>query len=69
MTKLLRKNTKFDWSDECQKSMDELKKRLTSALVLTLPSSCGGYVVYSDASHKELRCFLMQHEKVIAYIS
>ena len=68
MTRLLRKNIKFDWNKECQKSMNELKKRLTSALILTLPSSGGGYVIYSDASHKGLGCILMQHEKVIAYI-
>ena len=69
MTKLLRKNVKFERTDECQKSLKKLKKRLTSALVLTLPSNGEGYVIYSDASHKGLGCVLMQHRKVIAYVS
>ncbi|KAJ8771140.1 hypothetical protein K2173_023465 [Erythroxylum novogranatense] len=52
MTKLLRKNQKFIWTDECQKSFEELKHRLTSAPVLILPSGDEGYTVYSDASRK-----------------
>ncbi|KAJ8764398.1 hypothetical protein K2173_006138 [Erythroxylum novogranatense] len=52
MTKLLRKNQKFIWTDECQKSFEELKHKLTSAPVLILPSGDEGYTVYSDASRK-----------------
>ena len=37
--------------------------------MLAIPSSSGGFVVYSDASHQGLGCILMQHEKVIAYAS
>jgi hypothetical protein len=33
MTKLLEKNKAFEWTKECQTSFEELKKRLTSALV------------------------------------
>ena len=47
----------------------ELKRRITSALILTLPSSSGGFVIYSDASGSELGCVLMQHGKVVAYAS
>ncbi|KAJ4704868.1 Retrotransposon protein, putative, Ty3-gypsy subclass [Melia azedarach] len=50
-------------------SFQELKKRLTSAPVLTLPSGTEGFVVYSDASRQGLGCVLMQHGKVIAYAS
>ena len=35
--------------------------------VLIIPSSIGGFVIYSDASHKGLGCVLMQNGKVVAY--
>ena len=38
LTKLTRKEEKFVWLEACQKSLDELKQKLTSALVLTLMS-------------------------------
>ena len=69
LTQLTRKNKKWVWSEECEKSFQELKRRLTTALVLTLPSGTKGFMVYSDASGKGLGCVLMQHGKVIAYAS
>ena len=38
LTKLTRKEEKFVWSEACQQSFNELKQKLTSAPVLTLPS-------------------------------
>ena len=37
MTSLLEKNAKFVWTEQCQASFEELKKRLTTAPVLVLP--------------------------------
>ena len=67
LTKLTRKEEKFIWSEACQQSFDELKRKLTSAPVLTFPSGQDGYTVYCDASRQGLGCVLMQHENVIAY--
>ena len=69
LTKLLRKNVKFVWNEECQCSFDELKACLTSASVLTLPVMGLEYVVYSNASKNGLGCVLMQQGKVVAYAS
>ncbi|XP_071695126.1 uncharacterized protein [Rutidosis leptorrhynchoides] len=69
LTKLLRKGENFVWTEERQKSFDELKKRLVSAPILALPSGSGGFQIYSDASKHGLGCVLMQHGKVIAYAS
>ena len=69
LTKLTRKDVKYDWVDACQKSFDELKGRLTSAPVLALPNGRDGFVVYSDASRQGLGCVLMQNDRVIAYAS
>ena len=69
LTKLTRKEEKFIWSEACQNSFDELKQRLTTAPVLTLPSGSEGFTVYCDASKQGLGCVLMQHDRVIAYAS
>nr|GEX09963.1 putative reverse transcriptase domain-containing protein [Tanacetum cinerariifolium] len=69
LTKLMRKGKKFVWNEEWEKSFKELKKRLVSAPILTLPSGSGGFQIYSDVSKKGLGCVLMQHGKVIAYAS
>ncbi|GKA26473.1 putative reverse transcriptase domain-containing protein [Tanacetum coccineum] len=60
---------KFVWNEEREKSFEELKQRLVSSPILTLPSGSGGFQIYSDASKKGLGCVLMQHGKVIAYAS
>ncbi|XP_059626198.1 uncharacterized mitochondrial protein AtMg00860-like [Cornus florida] len=51
LTKLTRKEVKFVWGEECQRSFEELKKKLTSAPVLTIPCGGEGFVIYTDASH------------------
>ena len=69
MAKLTQKITKFQLSETCEKRFKELKKRLTSALVLTLPKGTQGFVVYCNASRVGLGCVLMQNDKIIAYAS
>ncbi|GKA79543.1 retrotransposon protein, putative, ty3-gypsy subclass [Tanacetum coccineum] len=69
LTKLMRKGEKFVWNEEQEKSFEELKRRLISSPVLTLPSRTCGYQIYSDASKKGLGCVLFQHGKFIAYAS
>nr|GFD37348.1 hypothetical protein [Tanacetum cinerariifolium] len=48
----MRKGEKFIWNEEREKSFEELKQRVVSAPVLTLPSGSGGFQIYSDASKK-----------------
>ncbi|WVZ52559.1 LOW QUALITY PROTEIN: hypothetical protein U9M48_003607 [Paspalum notatum var. saurae] len=67
MTALLEKNIKFQWTSACQKAFEELKKRLTTAPVLTFPDMHKPFSVYCDASRLGLGCVLMQEGKVIAY--
>ena len=50
MTELLKKDTKFKWTEECEASFQELKKRLVTALVLILPDQTKDFEVYCDAS-------------------
>ncbi|KAA0063140.1 ty3-gypsy retrotransposon protein [Cucumis melo var. makuwa] len=51
------------------RSFQELKQKLVSAPVLTVPDGSGSFVIYSDASKKGLGCVLMQQGKVVAYAS
>ncbi|GMI67673.1 hypothetical protein HRI_000436600 [Hibiscus trionum] len=69
LTKLLRKDVIFEWSEKQQRSFDQLKQALTHALVLIQPESGKEFIVYSDASHSGLGCVLMQEGNVIAYAS
>jgi hypothetical protein len=69
MTWLLEKNKEFDWTKECQANFEELKKRLTSALVLILPDITKTFDIYCDASRQGLGCVLMQDGKVVSYAS
>ncbi|KAA3466404.1 DNA/RNA polymerases superfamily protein [Gossypium australe] len=50
MTKLLQKDVKFEWSEKCQQSFDQLKALLTEAPVLVQPESDKEFVIYSDTS-------------------
>ena len=67
MTRLTRKEVKFDWDDPCEEAFQELKRRLTSAPILIVPERGQGYTVYSDASKARLGCVLMQSARVVAY--
>ncbi|XP_048448087.1 uncharacterized protein LOC103926898 [Pyrus x bretschneideri] len=69
LTRLTRKDVKFEWDDRCEQSFQQLKRCLTQAPVLALPDDNGDFEVYSDASLNGLGCVLMQHGRVIAYAS
>jgi hypothetical protein len=69
MTQLLKKDKKFEWTEACEKSFQELKERLTTAPVLVVPDVHQIFEIYCDASRKGLGCVLMQEGKVVAYAS
>nr|ABA97778.2 retrotransposon protein, putative, Ty3-gypsy subclass [Oryza sativa Japonica Group] len=69
MTQLLKKEEKFICSAECNRSFEELKRRLVSAPVLILPDQTKDFQVYCDASRQGLGCVLMQDGKVVSYAS
>ncbi|KAA0032041.1 DNA/RNA polymerases superfamily protein [Cucumis melo var. makuwa] len=60
---------KFEWSKKCEHSFQELKKRLVTTPILTLPVTGKEYVIYCNASRQGLSCVLMQEGKVIVYAS
>ena len=50
LTKLTQKGVKYEWSEACERSFQELKKRLASAPVLISPFGTEGFAVYCDVS-------------------
>jgi ribonuclease HI len=69
LTSLLEKDKKFVWSEACQNSFEELRKRLTTVPVLAMPDVHKGFDIYCDASKQGLGCVLMQEGHVITYAS
>ena len=63
MTELLKKDKKFEWTEACETSFQELKKQLVSAPVLCLPDIEKDFQVYCDASRHGLGSVLMQGAK------
>ncbi|KAI3695424.1 hypothetical protein L1987_78421 [Smallanthus sonchifolius] len=69
LTKLTRKEVKYEWGPTQNNAFEELKTRLTQAPVLALPEGNEDLVVYSDTSGQCLGCVLMQRGKVTDYVS
>ena len=67
MTRLIRKQVKFEWNDLCEQAFQELKKRLTSTPILIVPKRGQRYKMYCDASKDGLGCVLMQSRRVVAF--
>jgi hypothetical protein len=66
---LLAKGETFEWTPRHEASFQELKKRLTTAPVLTMPDMEKLFSIYYDASGQSLRCVLMQDNHVVVYAS
>jgi hypothetical protein len=69
MTELLEKDKKFERTSACEASFQELKKRLTTALILVMPDMEKPFSIYYDVSGQGLGCVLMQDGHVVAYAS
>ncbi|KAK1615455.1 hypothetical protein QYE76_020972 [Lolium multiflorum] len=64
MTQLLKKDKKFEWTEKCEESFQQLKLRLTTAPILIMPDITKPFDVYCDASKIGLGCVLMQEGKI-----
>jgi hypothetical protein len=69
MTRLLEKGREFKWTQDCQDSFEEVKKRLTTVLDLVLPDLSKKFDIYCDVSRRGLGCVMMQDGQVVFYAS
>lgn len=72
LTNLLKTDTNFTWTDECQHAFNSLKDALTSAPILMYPNMNKQFILTTDASGKAIGYILGQlddqkRERVIAY--
>jgi hypothetical protein len=69
ITKLLKKGTKYVWSEDCDEAFQTLKKLLITSPVLAQPDITKSFDVYCDASGTGLGCVCMREGRVISYSS
>jgi hypothetical protein len=60
MENLLRKDTKYQWNDECQHGLDTLKEKMVTAPILVFPDWEKTFHVHVDASTITLGAILAQ---------
>jgi hypothetical protein len=60
MEKLLKKDIKFQWNDECQQSLDILKEKMVTTPILVFPDWSKEFHVHVDASSIALGAVLTQ---------
>jgi hypothetical protein len=62
LNNLLRKDTKFDWNDQCQEAFETLKGRFLQEPVLMMPDHSKPFQIESDASKYASGAVLTQME-------
>ena len=63
MNKFKRKDTKFEWSDDCQSGFEYLKTCLNKSPILKYPNPQKRYVAFTDASDQATAAVLTQENK------
>ena len=58
--KLLKRDVKYEWNEECQKSLDVLKEKMVTASILVFPYWKKIFHVHVDASSIALGIILAQ---------
>lgn len=73
LSSLLKKNRRFEWTEECSKSFEAVRNLLVSAPILSCPNFDKPFMVQTDASAYGLGAVLSQKcedgDRVISYLS
>ena len=69
LTKVLKKNKSWVWSEDCQREFECLKAAVTKELVLTLPDISNSFKIHTDASEFAIVGVLIQDIHPISFES
>lgn len=72
LNRLLQKDTKFEWTEQCQNAFETLKNALITSVMLSYPDMNSRFILTTDASDVALGYILSQKgsdkkEKVVAF--
>ena len=66
---LSKKKSKWDWTEECEKSFQEMKEVMSEETLLAFPDFNKTFHIYTDASDYQLGGVIMQEGKPLAFYS
>ncbi|XP_050252895.1 uncharacterized protein LOC126699228 [Quercus robur] len=69
LTEVIKKSVSFKWRKEQEKAFNQLKEKLTNALLLVLPNFAKTFEIECDASGIGIGAVLMQEGLPVAYFS
>ena len=69
LSSLVSKKTKWKWTEECQRSFEEMKRVMSKETLLAFPDFEDTFHIYTDASDYQLGAVIMQKGKPLAFYS
>jgi hypothetical protein len=63
------KNKVIQWNEECEQAFTDLKKMVAQETMLAYPDFTKKFVIYTDASDRQLGAVIMQEGKPLAFYS
>ena len=62
---LLKNDTKWEWSSDCEKAFLEIKQQLVSAPILAYPDTSQEFILPTDASGQAVGYILSQKDQAV----
>jgi hypothetical protein len=69
LTALTSKTIKWNWTEECNKAFQEMKRIVSREIILSFPDFSKEFHIHTDASNYQMGAVISQEEKPIAFFS